>query len=324
MTSPAGPWACPARSASKARRLTEPIPGGYTAFSDYEVNYTYANGVRHTVKTTRDDNIYGGVVNENGQRNGIKFEGSNGWIWVNRERNRGQRRRRCSPRPCPPARNALYVSNDHMGNFFDCVRSRKLPVADVETGHRSASLCHLGVIALRLGRKLQWNPAREKFTGEGAKEANSWLARENAQTFRLQFCWPRYDGYHGPRPAGKCALRRAQVIRQQRNGLPLGAVFVIADADIGGALHGAVDKGLAGVDIHGHHARLHASACIPAASGRHWSDRKARCDQILMISPETRMSGLPDVSRRKVPSCCNCLRREVLRYSVTRGSLGAD
>ena len=32
------------------------------------------------------------------------------------------------------------------------------------------------------------------------------------------------------------------------------------------------------------------------------------------------MSGLPDVSRRKVPSCCNCLRKEVLRYSVTRGS----
>jgi hypothetical protein len=64
-----------------------------------------------------------------------------------------------------------------MGNFFQCVRSRKLPVADVETGHLSATLCHMGTICLRLGRKLQWSTAHEKFTGDGAKEANEYLAR---------------------------------------------------------------------------------------------------------------------------------------------------
>ena len=74
-----------------------------------------------------------------------------------------------------------------MGNFFDCVRSRKLPVADVETGHRSASLCHLGVIALRLGQKLQWNPAHERFTGDGAKEASHWLARKMRKPFDYSF-----------------------------------------------------------------------------------------------------------------------------------------
>ena len=165
---------------------TQPIPGGYTAFSDYEVHFTYANGVRQTVKTTPDDSIYGGVVKENGQRNGIKFEGSNGWIWVNREEIEASDDALLST-PLPAGATRLYVSNDHMGNFFDCVRSRQLPAADVETGHRSASVCHLGVMALRLGRKLDWDPAREKFTGEGAHEANKMLAREMRKPFDYHF-----------------------------------------------------------------------------------------------------------------------------------------
>ena len=165
---------------------TQPIAGGYTAFSDYEVTYTYANGVRQTVKTTHDDTIYGGVVNENGQRNGLKFEGSNGWIWVNRDEITASDDALLSA-PLPASATRLYVSNDHMGNFFDCVRSRKLPVADVETGHRSASICHLGVIAMRLGRKLNWDPAREKFTGEGAHDADKMLAREMRKPFDYHF-----------------------------------------------------------------------------------------------------------------------------------------
>ncbi len=165
---------------------TQPIPGGYTAFSDYEVTYTYANGVRQTVKTTHDDTIYGSVVNENGQRNGIKFEGTNGWIWVNRDEIEASDDALLSA-PLPASATRLYASDDHMGNFFDCVRSRKQPVADAETGHRSASMCHLGVIAMRLGRKLNWDPVREKFTGEGAKEADKMLAREMRKPFDYQF-----------------------------------------------------------------------------------------------------------------------------------------
>jgi hypothetical protein len=52
---------------------------------------------------------------------------------------------------------------------------RVVAVCDVEVGHRSASICHLGVIALRLGRKLRWDPVRERF--EGDREANRFLAR---------------------------------------------------------------------------------------------------------------------------------------------------
>ena len=70
----------------EARRLKEPVAGGYNAYSDYEVDYTYANGVALKIRTTPDDDIYGAVVNKDGQRNGIRFEGTDGWIWVNRSR----------------------------------------------------------------------------------------------------------------------------------------------------------------------------------------------------------------------------------------------
>ena len=71
----------------------------------------------------------------------------------------------------------LDVSNDHMGNFFESVRSRKDPIACVETGHRSACIGHLIIISLRTGLKLQWDPTAEKFTGDEAKAANQLLSR---------------------------------------------------------------------------------------------------------------------------------------------------
>jgi hypothetical protein len=176
----------PGPSTAEATALAQPIPGGYTAISDYEVHFTYSNGVRHTVKATHDDNIFGGVVNENGQRNGLKFEGSNGWIWVNRNEIEANDEALINT-PLPAGSQRLYVSNDHMTNFFDCVRSRKLPIAEVEVGHRSASICHLAVIALRLGLKLEWDPEREKFTGANAKEASRWLAREMRKPYDYHF-----------------------------------------------------------------------------------------------------------------------------------------
>lgn len=166
--------------------LTQPIPGGYTAFSDYEVNYTYASGVVQTVKTTHDDSIYGAAVNEKGQRNGLKFEGTNGWIWVNRNELDASDDSLLST-PLPASAERLEASNDHMGNFFNCVRSRKLPIASVEVAHRSVSICHIGVISMRLGRKLQWDVKHEKFTGEGAREANHWLARRMRKPYDYGF-----------------------------------------------------------------------------------------------------------------------------------------
>jgi hypothetical protein len=62
-----------------------------------------------------------------------------------------------------------------MGNFIECVKTRKAPICPAEIGHRSASLCHLGTIAIRLGRKLQWDPAKEEFVGDA--EANGMVSR---------------------------------------------------------------------------------------------------------------------------------------------------
>ena len=170
----------------EAKVLIQPIPGGYTAPSEYEVQFTYANGVKHFIKTTKDDNIFGGIVNQQGQRNGIKFEGTDGWIWVRRGAIESSNEEFISA-PLPADAERLFVSRDHMGNFFDSVRSRKDPICDVETGHRSASECHLAQIALRLGRKLQWNVEREEFTGDGAKEANAWVAREMRKPYDYSY-----------------------------------------------------------------------------------------------------------------------------------------
>jgi predicted dehydrogenase len=156
--------------------LSTPVPGGFTAPAEYEVEYTYANGVRHHCRSTTADTIYGTPARETrpGEwHTGVKFDGPEGWIYVTRGRAEASRPELLEKPPAGEAR--LYVSNDHMGNFFECVRTRKAPVCEAEIGHRSASVCHLGVIALRLGRKLRWDPARETFVDD--READGYLAR---------------------------------------------------------------------------------------------------------------------------------------------------
>jgi predicted dehydrogenase len=64
---------------------------------------------------------------------------------------------------------------DHVRNFLDCVKSRKQPVADLESGHRVATTCHLANLSLRLGRKLLWDRAKETIIGDA--EAQRWLVR---------------------------------------------------------------------------------------------------------------------------------------------------
>jgi predicted dehydrogenase len=159
----------------EGKSLVEMIPGGFSATSEYDVRYTYANGVTHSCQSTTADTWSGGVANKEGQRNGVKFEGTDGWIWVTRGTIQSSNPDFLA-QPLSASAERLYVSNDHMGNFFDCIRSRKPSIAEPEIGHRSASICHLGVIAIRLGRKLKWDPKKEHFIGD--KEANSYLARE--------------------------------------------------------------------------------------------------------------------------------------------------
>jgi len=172
--------------AVEGKVLTEPIAGGYTAASQYDVHYTYADGLDHHVRSTTAENIYGVVEDPQGQRNGIRFEGEKGWIWVRRDTLRASDKALLET-PLPENAQRLYVSNDHMANFFDCMRSRKAPIADVEAGHRSASVCHMGVIALRTGKKLHWDLSKEKFTGDNSKEANAYLSREMRKPYDYDF-----------------------------------------------------------------------------------------------------------------------------------------
>jgi predicted dehydrogenase len=164
--------------AVEATVLTPPIPGGYTTPSTYEATLTWANGITQYVKTTLADSPYGQRLDPNGQRNGIKFEGTNGWIWVNRDEIKASDDDVLTAKlPAGAMRLDASTSNNHVTDFFNSVVSRKDPISSVESGHRSASVGHLIVIALRTGHKLQWDPAKEVFIGENAAEGNAMASR---------------------------------------------------------------------------------------------------------------------------------------------------
>ncbi len=172
--------------AVEGKVLVEPVPGGYNTPPEFEAELVWPNGVRHIVKTTTADSPFGEILDPAGQRNGIKFEGSDGWLWVNRG-NLSASDDEIYMTPLPDNAVRLPVSTDHMGNFFDAVRNKIDPIASVTEGHHSAVICHLIAIAVRLGRRLKWDPARGKFTGEGAKEANAQLARQMRKPYDYSF-----------------------------------------------------------------------------------------------------------------------------------------
>jgi hypothetical protein len=75
------------------------------------------------------------------------------------------------------------ATNLHIKNFIDCMRSRSKPVADVEIGHRASIVGHLGNISYRVGRKIQWDAAKEEIVGDA--EASKLLSREMRKPWDL-------------------------------------------------------------------------------------------------------------------------------------------
>jgi predicted dehydrogenase len=136
-----------------------------------EVTFRYANGV--TVKTG------------NGSACGAIFIGEEGKITVGCDTYSSDPVE-LAQEPLGDSAIRLPVSDNHMQNWFDSIRSREKPIADVEIGHRSAIVCHLGNIARWVGRKLRWDPETETFPGDD--EANGYLDR------------PRRKGYELPDP----------------------------------------------------------------------------------------------------------------------------
>lgn len=149
-----------------------PKTGLFTTATKVYVEYTYDNGVK-LICTTRPADIGDG---------NIKFEGSKGWVYVDRSGIDAYPKSILTSKIAPHGIH-LYHSTDHGQNFLNCVKLRKNCAADVEIGHRSASLCHLGNIAMLLGRKLKWDPGKERFIDDEA--ANRMLARSMRAPWRL-------------------------------------------------------------------------------------------------------------------------------------------
>jgi predicted dehydrogenase len=143
----------------------------YNCHPHFAVTYNYSDDVR--LITTSDG------------ENGNRFIGDKGWLFVNRERI-GASDPALIKEPLPKDAIKLEVSNDHMTNFIDGIRTRKRPICDVEIGHRSATVCHIGAISLRLGTPLRWDPVTEQFTGPGSEKANAMIAREMRSPWKLE------------------------------------------------------------------------------------------------------------------------------------------
>jgi hypothetical protein len=119
--------------------------------------------------------------------NGILFEGTEGRFFVNRGKVTGKPVEQLKDKPLPEgAIEAVYggkVSENHTANFTDSIKSRKQPISDVWSHNRMLEICHLANIAMRLGRELNWDPAKREIVGDA--EANSFLARENRKGFEI-------------------------------------------------------------------------------------------------------------------------------------------
>ncbi len=161
------------------------VPDGYNVALKYHARLRYPNGVELE-------------ITDEG-RNGILFEGTEGRIFANRGTVAGVPVDRLADNPLPRERYQLYAHDNldrppragkldaiinHMGNFFDCVRSRQPPLADVASQHRSVSACHLANISMRLGRQLRWDPRAETFLADD--EANTQLSRPRRKGFELE------------------------------------------------------------------------------------------------------------------------------------------
>jgi predicted dehydrogenase len=105
---------------------------------------------------------------------GTKWIGEYGWIWVDRGGFETQPGNLVNE-VIGPNEIKLYHSKDHYQNFLDCVKSRALTITPCEVAHRSASVGHLGVIAIETGHKIKWDPAAETILGD--PEAERLLSR---------------------------------------------------------------------------------------------------------------------------------------------------
>ena len=147
-----------------------PDEGVLDCAKSWEVNLRYPNGV--TVHFT--DNT------KNGQ--GVRFEGEKGWVHVNRQ-GISASPESLLKETIGPDEIHLPASDNHSKNLLDCMRTRQQTVAPVDVAVRSDTLCQLSDIAVRLGRKLKWNPDKEEFINDA--QATRMLTRSMRSPWHL-------------------------------------------------------------------------------------------------------------------------------------------
>ena len=169
-----------------------PKEGLWDVHGDFSVEALYANGVQMHINGTN--------------QSGIKWVGENGWLWATRisattpsdpkmvkAKSKGKGKSKSGERLFDRALDAsdrkiltagikdgevrLHASpkDDHHLDWLTSIRTRQEPVAPAEEGHRSCSACLIAHIGMKLGRKLTWDPEKERFVGDDA--ANAMLTR---------------------------------------------------------------------------------------------------------------------------------------------------
>jgi len=162
-----------------------PKSGLWNVHGIFQTEALYKNGVK--------------MVVSNEIPNGIKFEGTKGWIFVSRgdmavtasdpiaKQNAAKALDASDPKlitsEIGPNETHLTVSKEHHGNWLESIVSRKEPIAPVEIGHRSCSACLLHHAAMKLNRKLNWNPDTEKFVND--PEADKLLSRPQRKAYAI-------------------------------------------------------------------------------------------------------------------------------------------
>ena len=146
-----------------------PADGLFDTVLTYDLEYRYANGVRLIMTDTGKN------------RHGVRFEGTEGWVFT---------RGGCEAQPkgllretFGPNDTHLYRSPGHARNFIECVKSRAETITPAEVAHRATSTALLGGIAVKLQRKLRWDPDKERFPDD--PDANRLLTCAMRPPWRL-------------------------------------------------------------------------------------------------------------------------------------------
>ena len=143
-----------------ARGTYPPADSFWNVLLSFEAEYRYASGVRLFYKT--DEKVY------------VRFEGSEGWIFAEY-----MKPLRAEPAAVLDAKigdNEIHFPfKSDKQDFIDAVKTRGDTLEDAEVGQRTTSVCHLANIAIQVGKKLEWDPAKERFTN--TPEANEYMGK---------------------------------------------------------------------------------------------------------------------------------------------------